>query len=355
MKKIIIILFLSFIISNCTKDKNPLSSIDNHLDDGKIVFLSDRDADGPIHVELGTECEIYIMDLDGKNQTRLTDNDFWDFSPIFSPDGSKIIFGSKVDWMISNLIIMDIDGNNLINLTEKIGGGQYPRVAPNGSKIIYQSGGIICRIDINGANKQILTEWESDIRNNLGQDFPVQYSNDGSTILFISRREGNSDIYTMEEDGSNIGRLTISGSYDGSCSFSPDDSKILFTSYRTGKGQIFTMDKDGSSQLQLTNTAEWNLDPAFSPDGSQIIFRSNRDGKSEIYIMNSDGTNQKRLTNTEYRKQNPHFLPDGSKIIFESSIDRIRNIAIMNVDGSNLKMLTENSGKNISPQFHISK
>ncbi len=52
---------------------------------GKIAFTSDRDGNR----------EIYVMNSDGTNQTRLTNNNIIDDHPTFSPDGRKIAFLSQ--------------------------------------------------------------------------------------------------------------------------------------------------------------------------------------------------------------------------------------------------------------------
>ena len=349
-----------------TQAKKQIPPNNINTDGPKIVFLSSRDSYNPrsdgleeideIYQTYFEKCEIYLMDIDGKNQIGLTDNDFLTFLPKFSPDGSKIIFQSSEDMMIPDIYIMDIDGKNLVALTDPAptgrDGGGFPIFSRDGSTILYQGERNIYRMSPDGTDKHILTQWED---KRISQDLPLEFSYDGSTILFISSLGGgsNNDIYTMATDGSNIKQLTQSKSYDGGlCSFSPDGSKILFISYRSGKAQVYIMDNDGSKQIQLTNTKN-NDHPEFSPDGSKIIFRSNRDGNSEIYIMNHDGSDQKRLTYTASYEQKPHFSPDGKKIVFESSTFSKGNydIYIMNADGSDLKRLTKDAGRNHSPQF----
>src|SRR5829696_6535400 len=74
--------------------------------------------------------------------------------------------------------------------------------------------------------------------------------------------------------------------------------KIAFETTRDGNSEIYVMNSDGSAQTRLTNSTGEDFDPAFSPDGSRIAFVSSRDGNSEIYVMNADGTQQTRLTMT---------------------------------------------------------
>ena len=116
-------------------------------------------------------------------------------------------------------------------------------------------------------------------------------------IAFNSTRDGNYEIYIMNDDGSKQIRLTNNPANDYLPAWSPDGSQIAFTSNRDGNYEIYVMNADGSKQTRLTNNPADDLHPAWSPDSSHIAFTSNRDGNYEIYVMNTDGSNQKNLTN----------------------------------------------------------
>ena len=72
--------------------------------DGKrIVFFSNRDG----HVMDGRPTfEIYVMDADGGNQQRLTNNRYDDWDPSWSPDGKRIAFVSKRDKKVKTLYLL---------------------------------------------------------------------------------------------------------------------------------------------------------------------------------------------------------------------------------------------------------
>jgi dipeptidyl aminopeptidase/acylaminoacyl peptidase len=87
---------------------------------------------------------------------------------------------------------------------------------------------------------------------------PVQ----GPTIAFTSTRDGNYEIYKMNEDGSKQTNLTNNGATDDQAAVSPDGTKIAFTTDRSGNEDIYKMNRDGSSPVQLTNNAadDFNAD-----------------------------------------------------------------------------------------------
>src|SRR5665647_1088489 len=72
----------------------------------------------------------------------------------------------------------------------------------------------------------------------------------------------------------------------------PPKDKIAFVSYRDGNPEIYTMNSDGSEQIRLTNNQTNDGLPSFSPDGSKIAFESDRSGNLEIYIINTDGSGE---------------------------------------------------------------
>ena len=77
--------------------------------------------------------------------------------------------------------------------------------------------------------------------------------------------------------------------------WSPDGRTIVFVSGRDGNGEVYAMDADGSSPRNLTQDPAKDVRPAWSPDGRRIAFVSSRDGQSEIYVMNADGSGQRSL------------------------------------------------------------
>jgi Tol biopolymer transport system component len=170
-------------------------------------------------------------------------------------------------------------------------------------------------------------------------------------IAFQTNRDGNTEVYVMDTDGSNQTRLTYSVDDDAYPAFSPDGSKIAFSSSRDGNYEIYVMNVDGTQQTRITRNAFADIEPAWSPDGSKIAFTSYRDGNTEIYVMNADGTNQLRLTNTPYIDQNPSFSPNGTEIIFQTSRDSNLEIYKMNANGSNQTNVSNTAGNDIEADY----
>ena len=156
-------------------------------DGSKIVFSSD------MHGQWGSN--IYVMDSDGTNITRLTKQDSSDMSPSWSPDGSKIAFISDMHGqMFTNIYVMDSDGTNITRLTTKRNcWDEFPSWSPDGEKILFEScqyegtefRETIFVMDSDGTNMTMLIAWED-----AGEDEFPYWSPDGSKIVFSSNLDG---------------------------------------------------------------------------------------------------------------------------------------------------------------------
>lgn len=101
---------------------------------------------------------------------------------------------------------------------------------------------------------------------------------------------------------------------------------VVFKSHRDGNSEIYIMNDDGISQANLTQDLAQDQMPSISPDGTLIAFASDRNGKMEVYKMKTDGTNVTQLT-FGATGNGPNLIygidwhPDGSNIIFATRMD----------------------------------
>lgn len=171
-------------------------------------------------------------------------------------------------------------------------------------------------------------------------------------IAFSSTRDGNSEIYVMESDGTNLVRLTRNPAVDAHPAWSPDGTKIAFWSDREDQPDIYLMEADGTNPINLTRDPHNEDRPSWSPDGAKIAFGAlqvprGEQNMSDIFVMDADGANRINLTqNPESVNQFPAWSPDGERIAYEASSNPNRwfapyNIYVMNADGSQPVMLTE--------------
>ena len=270
-----------------TAPQNPLPGLAAR--GGRIVFRSHRDGNP----------EIYVMNADGSDVTRLTDDGAYDWLPSWSPDGQRIAFGSRRSGN-SEIYVMNADGSGVTRLTYSEA-SWGPSWSPNGRRIAFSSWDGTDGISVMDADGWAVTR----LANSESFEPDPSWSPDGRRIAF----ESSGEIYVMDTDGSDVTQLTDNDVSDYSPSWSPDGRRIAFESFRDGKPEIYVMDADGSGVTRLTDNEARDEDPSWSPDGRNIVFVSNRDGDYEIYVMNADGSGVTRLTYSEAANFDPSWSP----------------------------------------------
>ena len=268
---------------------------------GQIVFTSWRDGNS----------EIYVMDADGGNQERLTNNPADDSKPTWSPDQTKVAFVSNRNGGFVQIHVMDADGKNPISLTDGV--------------------------------------WE---------DYP-DWSLNGKKIAFTSRNaQGMGHIAIMDADGHNVLKL-IDGDEP---SWFPDGTRVAFVRRdEEDHSQIHVINVNGHGIKNVTRDLRNASSPVWSPNGRKIAYVSPEDGFYQIYVMNDDGKNRKRLTNNRAHKKVDNmqltWSPDGQTIAyvvfkFEDDGRTIPKIHLMTADGQYLKQLSDDhNGADYHPDF----
>jgi|GEM_PF-436599 len=257
---------------------------DTIIDKGKIVFTSKRDKNA----------EIYVINADGTGLTRITDSGTYDFKPIWSPDGTKILYRSRTK------------------------GG---RLSWDQDYALYA-----CNADGTGHVK-------------LGEAYcydPV-WSPDGEKVVFVSNKDGNYEIYVAYADGNGTFRLTNNKVKDKEPSWSPDGEKILFIS----DNLPYIMDPDGGNLEQLIVDKGFYEKPKWSPDGKHIAF----------FVTGGEFGQLKGLVVMDYETREVELLDGASSAIYSI----IGHDFFWSPDGSKIAMsrdLKRTSGDD-TYRFHV--
>ena len=161
-------------------------------------------------------------------------------------------------------------------------------------------------------------------------------------IALTTDREGDSDVYAMNADGSGVRKLTRARGVDGAGPFSPDGRKLLY--YRN-QGGVWVMNADGTGKRNLTPNQGFNAPGGWSPDARKIVFTSNRDGNNEVYVMNANGSGQRNLLPSPSSQEfaGP-WSPDGKTVLFTSDRDGNWELYAVDADGKNPRNLSRSPG-----------
>jgi TolB protein len=170
-------------------------------------------------------------------------------------------------------------------------------------------------------------------------------------IVFFSDRDGNNEIYVMNDNGSAQRRLTNNDSNDTHPKFSPNGEQIAFLSDRNGPGEIFVMNSNGSDVRQITKSIPGVHFPSFSADGSKLIFNSVQKDKRVLMIMDLTNGKTSRYLRNKFDMYHPAWSPSGDKIAFDIIEGNNQDICVANTDGSGFMRLTENAKGNFFPAW----
>ena len=332
---------------------------------GRIAFHSRR----------GGHYEIFTIDADGSDSTRLTKNVWSDANPSWSPDGTRIAFESDRDES-SGVYTMTADGSEQTRLSDDVGSDRDPVWSPDGRFIafvsLYRGGSGNPRrhqLRVINADGTEQNAWVSRHKDELGNP---SWSPDGRRIVFEINDSGDNPEIAVVGAGSERNLTFVGAGPEHILTYlpeaeqpdwSPDGLRIVFhavdelnrfsTPERTN---IYLIDPEGKEAgrvaswhrnvglIKLTDRSVSDWDPKWSPDGRRIVFSSSRDGDSEIYVMNADGSGIVQLTDNMAGDLDPIWSPDGRHIAFLSGRDSERGgeIYIMNADGSDQTRLTYN-------------
>ncbi len=278
----------------------------------------------------------------------------------FSPDGRKLIFqATPRDGKCDQQYIVDLESGETRRVSTGAGRttcGYFDH--PEQDRIIYSSthgaaeacppppdrsqgyvwalydGYDIYEAGLDGSNPRRFTD-------SPGYDAEATWNPRGGALVFTSVRDGDLELYLMNEAG-DVRRLTHTPGYDGGAFFSPDGSEIVWRASRPqgealedykrllGQGlvrpgalEIFLMKSDGTGARQLTSNGAANFAPTFHTDGNRIVYSSNASAKSprefDLWMLDKRGGEPQRVTTAPGFDGFPHFSPDGRWMVWASN------------------------------------
>ncbi|MFN2386944.1 MAG: M28 family peptidase [Thermoanaerobaculia bacterium] len=175
---------------------------------------------------------------------------------------------------------------------------------------------------------------------NRAYDAEATWCHRGGRLVFTSDRDGDLDLYEMDESGG-VRRLTREPGYDGGAVYSPDCSEIAWRAgrpkgadleeyrsllaqglVRPGALEILVMASDGSEARSVTSNGAANFAPTFHPDGNRILYSSNVGASArefDLWLVDKRDGKSERITSAPGFDGFPEFSPDGRYLVWASN------------------------------------
>lgn len=347
---------------------------------------------------------IYTVDSSGGDARQITSGGSYNTSPVWSPDGSKLAFGSDREGSM-DLFLVDSKGGTPRRLTT-FSGRETPLAFRDDNHLLFTAsvqpdrraaqgdfGSQLYEVDIEGHRPKMLVsqnmpavsvdksgrvlyqdkkgfenEWRKHERSSgtsdiwlmedghhkklttfNGHDLNPVWAPDGEFYL-LSEEDGTLNVYKRSIDGKTKTQLTrftvhpvrsLSASADGKLAFSWD-------------GEIYTLGADGQPRKVEVAIATDDYDSgvnkwvmrsgassmAVSPDGEMVAFVL----RGDVYVTSTEYNTTRRITDTPAQERTVDFAPDGRSLVYDSERDGIWQLfttEIKNPDEKSLLYATE--------------
>ncbi len=235
------------------KDNKHVVYASTHLAGDECPPVPDRKKYGNKYIwPLYASYDIFMADLNGKIVKQLTNSPYYDAEATLSPDGKKMIYTSTKDGDIE-LYIMDLKSGKEKRITNHLGydGGAW--FSPDGKKLIWRASSPKTEAEIK--------EYKDLLKENLVA--PT-----------------NMEVWIANADGSNARQVSSFGQANWAPAYMPDSKTIIFASnheYKRGfPFNLYTMNEDGTGLTKISRDNGFDAFPMFSYNKKKFVFCSNR-------------------------------------------------------------------------------
>ncbi|MBF0365376.1 MAG: PD40 domain-containing protein [Oligoflexia bacterium] len=289
---------------------------------------------------------------------------------FFKMKGREAIFKSKIFFVsdrssdysrrviIKEIYVMDFDGQNITKLTNHRGIVISPAISKNNQYLLYslikeergkKRNVELYRFDLQSRKQTLISSLE-------GINSGAVFFTDENYVALTLTHKGNAEIHMLNLKTKDLRPLTNHPSVDVDPFFAPDGKSMVFVSGRHGNAAIFMLDPSGKEKevRRLSYVGEIHGTPRISPSNKEIVFSSWIDGSFSIYRIDVTGNEIHRLTKNFGSNENPYFSNDGEFIVFSSKrvlskYSSVNNLYIMTRDGEIFGAITGDLGNCTSP------
>jgi hypothetical protein len=274
----------------------------------------------------------------------------FDFSPIFSRDGTRMVFLRSDGPLplngpaILTMYLANADGTESRALTPPTKALEWFDWSPDGTRIAYMSRGGLYVVNVDAPQPR-------QVKNTGTMHFPTWLPPDGMDILYRLESAANPGIYAIAADGTGERRLLSTTpannefDYQG-IAVSPDGSHVTFTRWsEAGLPRVYALEIATGNETVFPMSAGVGQrgTAVYSPDGALVAYaRIYREGGFQLVVANADGSGNERPIGP--KKPGPPggtetpaswaFTPDGTALMVRYGDDSQGTTHLMPLDGS---------------------
>ncbi|MFW6089284.1 MAG: hypothetical protein ACODAB_05990 [Gemmatimonadota bacterium] len=255
---------------------------------------------------------------------------------------TRIVFRRKAAEGASDIYAIDYDGENLTRLTSESTIVYSPALSPDGTHLLYVSYAegrpIVYEKNLRTGERRTISSVE-------GLNLTPAYSPDGSRILVARTAGDHTELFEMQRQPLGAPRrLTYTNAGETlNAAYSPDGTRLALTSSPLGLPQIYVMPTSGGSPQLISRYVYgergYATSPDWSPANNRIAYQAWIDDSFQVVTVSPNGSDRRVLTSTG-SNEDPSWAPDGRHLVFSSAGERGHSLLILDTVGGSVRTLT---------------
>ncbi len=243
--------------------------------------------------------DLFTVDDQGENLTRLTQTPYDEKDPAWSPDRKMLVYATS-DGAINIMHVASKETMQIKNddpALQKYG----PVFSTDGNRLAYAQANKELRDDTDLVVYDLQKKTSKVFLHQVGIQMWPAWSPDGKHLAYTSLHCNEAcgrfiqELWLAGANGKWAKQLLMTNSFCKQPAWSPDSARLAFSSDKAGNFDIYVLHPGTGLVEQITTDSNMDESPAWSPDGKRIAFVSTNSGIMQLWIKNLDSGELKML------------------------------------------------------------